>query len=98
MVVPIHEEESVEEAQFDAVALHEVPAEGTECYQLTRLATRTHCCLHPVVDLDLQVEELTVLSFRLGQLVEEVVQEEEVVEEVGKGDRGGGVGRGWGRG
>jgi hypothetical protein len=85
--VPIHEQKSVDEPEFDAVAAEEVGAEGGEGEELGGLGTRADCALHAVVDLDLQVEELRILCFCLGQLVEEVVQQEEVVEEIAEGDR-----------
>lgn len=88
MVVPVGEEEAVEEAQLDAVAADEVPAERGEGHYLARLGPRAHRCLHPVVDVDLQVEVVRVAAPRLRDLVEEVVQQEEVVEQVLHRQRG----------
>lgn len=98
VVVPVHEQKPVQKSQLDAIALHVVGAETSEGDDLSSLAASAHCCLHAIVDLDLQVEEVAVFGLRLGQLVEEVVQQEEVAEEVPHRERGGGRGRGRGRG
>jgi hypothetical protein len=88
VVVPVHEEESVKEPEFDAVSPDEVGAQASEGEELRGLRASTDCRLHAVVDLDLKVEELRGLRLGLGQLVEEVVQQEEVIEEMAERQRG----------
>lgn len=84
VVVPIHEEEAVDETQFDAIPAEEVGAESCEGDELAGLGSSADCGLHGVVDVDLEVEEVTRLRLGLGELVEEVVQQEEVAEEAGE--------------
>ena len=80
MVVPIHEEKSVQKLQFYAVASKEVGAKRAKGNELRHFWPGAHCCLHAVVDLDLKVEELAVLCLCLCQLVEEIVKQEEMIE------------------
>lgn len=82
MIIPIHKQKSIDESQSNAVAFHEVGAEGTKSDKLGHFGSSTHCTLHTIIYLYLQVEELGISSFCFGHAVEEIVQQEEVIVKV----------------
>ena len=82
MIIPIHEEKSIDESQPDAVSFHEVGAEGSEGNELSHFGSGAYCALHAIIDLNLQVEELCIFSFCFCHAMEEVMQEEKVVVKI----------------
>lgn len=85
MVVPVDEEEARHKLEGDAMAFHEIVAEGTEDGSLEHALAYLDGTIHAVIDLDLKVEVVRGLGLGLGEFVEEVMQQQEVIVVVFKG-------------
>jgi hypothetical protein len=83
VIIPVHEQKSIQDTQSKTMAPHIIGKESTETCNLTNLWTINSCCFHTIVYINLQIEKIRVGCTLFGKLVKEVMQEKKMLVETG---------------